>query len=95
MRAHRSRPILDAKKPEPPPKSVSWDIYRAASKARFIGIVDAADADEAVEKATNEFQVIGARRLLAGRTVGCLGWDQDQSLSPDLVPDRGTRPGTA
>jgi hypothetical protein len=49
--------------PQPPPLS-SWDIYRAASKARWIGTVEAADADAAIKATAIEFKT-DARRLIA------------------------------
>jgi hypothetical protein len=52
-----------ARKPEPPPP-LSWDIYRAAAKAKWIGSVEAADADAAIEKAVAEFKT-DAKRLIA------------------------------
>jgi len=52
-----------AKKPEPP-KLVTWDVYRAAHKPKIVGSVQAADADEAVQKAAQEFKV-HAWRLIA------------------------------
>jgi hypothetical protein len=55
------RPSPD--KPQPTPLW-SWDIYRVASKARWIGSVEAADADAAIEKAAAEFKT-DARRLIA------------------------------
>jgi hypothetical protein len=54
-----------ARKPEPPPL-LSWDIYRAASKAKWIGSVEAPDADAAIEKAAAEFK-IDAKPLIAVR----------------------------
>lgn len=54
-----------AKKPEPPAPIV-WDIYRAAAKLRPMGAVEAADADEAIQKAAAEFNVI-ASKLIAVR----------------------------
>ena len=36
--------------------SLRWDIYKAASKAKLIGTVEAADADEAIQKAAVEFK---------------------------------------
>jgi len=33
-----------------------WDIYKAAGKAKLIGTVEAADADEAIQKAAVEFK---------------------------------------
>jgi len=52
-----------AKKPEPP-TAVTWDVYRAAHKPKIVGSVQAADADEAVQKAAREFKV-DAWRLIA------------------------------
>jgi 1,2-phenylacetyl-CoA epoxidase PaaB subunit len=45
-----------AKKPKPP-RLVAWDVYRAAHKPKIVGSVQAADADEAVQKAAQEFKV--------------------------------------
>jgi hypothetical protein len=53
------------KKPEPP-NPTSWDIYRAASKAKRIGSVEAADADAAIEAPAKEFK-IDAWRLITVR----------------------------
>jgi hypothetical protein len=33
----------------------SWDVYKAAAKAKLLGTVEAADADAPVEKAAAEF----------------------------------------
>jgi hypothetical protein len=52
-----------AKKPEPP-KAVTWDVYRAAHKPKIVGSVQAVDADEAIQKAAQEFKV-DAWRLIA------------------------------
>ena len=41
-----------AKQPSKP--LLRWDIYKAGSKAKLIGTVEAADADEAVEKAAEQ-----------------------------------------
>jgi hypothetical protein len=54
-----------AKKPEPP-KPVTWDVYRAAAKLRPLGTVEAADENEAIEKAAAQFKVI-ASKLIAVR----------------------------
>ena len=53
-----------AKQPSKP--QLRWDIYKAASKAKLIGTVEAADADEAIEKAAKEYKVI-ASKLIAVR----------------------------
>ena len=44
-----------------------WDIYRAAAKARLLGNIEAADADEAIAVAVKEFQVKAPKRLIAVR----------------------------
>jgi Ser/Thr protein kinase RdoA (MazF antagonist) len=44
-----------AKKPEPP-KPASWDVYKIAKKAMWLGIVEAPDKQAAVEKAAQEFK---------------------------------------
>jgi hypothetical protein len=56
------------KRPSPsqPTQLSSWDIYRAASKAKWIGSVEAADADAAIKAAAIEFKT-DARRLIAVR----------------------------
>jgi hypothetical protein len=51
-----ANPAGMAKKPEPP-RLVTWDVYRAAHKPKIVGSVYAADADEAVQKAAQEFKV--------------------------------------
>jgi hypothetical protein len=54
------------KRPSPsqPTQLWSWDIYRAAPKARWIGSIEAADAAAAIEKAAEEFKS-DARKLIA------------------------------
>ena len=49
------------KKPQP---LLRWDIYRAAAKARLLGTVEAADADEAIAVAVKEFQAKDPKRLI-------------------------------
>jgi hypothetical protein len=44
-----------AKKPEPPTQ-VSWDAYKIAEKAIWLGTVEAPDKRAAVEKAAQEFK---------------------------------------
>jgi len=53
-----------AKKPTSPP--LQWDIDKAASKAKLIGTVEAADADEAIEKGAEQFNQ-PATKLIAVR----------------------------
>jgi hypothetical protein len=62
------------KRPSPrqPVQLWSWDIYRAASKAKWIGTVEAADADAAVEAAGKEFKT-DANKLIAVRRRGIAG----------------------
>jgi hypothetical protein len=55
------------KRPSPDQStSLSWDIYRAASKAKWIGSIEAADADAAIEAAAKEFAT-DAGKLIAVR----------------------------
>ena len=54
-----------AKKPEPP-KSATWNIYKLASKAVWLGTVEAPDEATAMERAVAEFKV-PANRLMAIR----------------------------
>jgi len=54
-----------AKKPEPPP-STTWNIYKFASKAVWLGTVEAPDETAAMETAAAEFKV-PANRLMAIR----------------------------
>lgn len=54
-----------AKKPEPA-KPIAWDIYKAASKLRPLGAVEAADESEAIQKAAEEFKQ-PATKLIALR----------------------------
>jgi hypothetical protein len=48
-------------KPQAPPPL--WDIYKAAAKAKPLGTVEAADADEAIEKAAEQFKVIASKLI--------------------------------
>ena len=53
-----------AKKPEAlPPQQIIWDVYRVASKLRLLGTVEAASADEAIEKAAKEFKAIASKLI--------------------------------
>jgi hypothetical protein len=54
-----------AKKPEPP-QPVSWSIYRMASKAIWMGEVEASDEATAIAKAAEQFRV-PATKLMATR----------------------------
>ena len=42
-----------------------WDIYRAAAKAKWIGTVEAADADAAIKEAAKQFDVQDTKKLIA------------------------------
>jgi hypothetical protein len=54
-----------AKKPEPP-KPIVWNVYKIASKAVWLGGVEAMDEDAAMQKGAAEFKV-PPNRLLAIR----------------------------
>jgi hypothetical protein len=54
-----------AKKPEPP-TPICWKVYKFASKAVWLGDVEAPDEVTAIEKAAVEFKV-PANRLMATR----------------------------
>jgi hypothetical protein len=54
-----------ARKPEPPPLS-SWDVFKIAKKAVWLGIVEAPDKAAAIEKAAEQFKV-PATKLMAMR----------------------------
>jgi hypothetical protein len=45
-----------ARKPQPPPRLMSWDVYKIAKNAVWLGIVEAPDKKAAVEKAAQEFK---------------------------------------
>ena len=49
------------REPEPLP---AWSIYKLAAKRQWLGIVEAPDAQAAIEAAAKEFKT-DARRLLA------------------------------
>jgi hypothetical protein len=48
------------------PQLPRWDVYRAASRARFVGQVIARSADEAIEVAAIEFNT-NIKKLIAVR----------------------------
>jgi hypothetical protein len=54
-----------AKKPEPP-KPISWNVYKIASKAVWLAEVEGTDEAAAIEKAATEFKV-PATKLMAIR----------------------------
>jgi hypothetical protein len=47
--------IIMPKRPEPP-KPTSWNVYKIAKKAIWLGTVEAPDKQVAVEKAAQEFK---------------------------------------
>jgi len=55
-----------AKQLPKPQAPTIWDVYRAAAKLRPLGTVEAADANEAIDKAAKEYKVI-AGKLIAVR----------------------------
>jgi hypothetical protein len=55
-----------AKKPEPP-QPTSWNVYKVAAKATWLGTVEAPDAATAIEKAAAEFNVDTWRLLAVAR----------------------------
>jgi hypothetical protein len=58
-----------AEKPEPPPQRTAWGIYKIAVEALRLGIVEAPDEANAIEKAAVEFKVpadrFGGKQSLA------------------------------
>jgi hypothetical protein len=67
-------------KQPPPPPPLSWAIYLARSKpAKWLGTVEAADADVAIEAAAEEFEVKDSRKLIAV-PAAVARW---RGLSPD------------
>jgi hypothetical protein len=44
-----------ARKPKPPPPT-SWDIYQVATKAVWLGTVEAPDKQTAIERGAQEFK---------------------------------------
>jgi hypothetical protein len=55
-----------ASEPEPP-KPRSWNVYKVAKKATWLGTVEAPDAATAIEKAAAEFKVDTWRLLAVAR----------------------------
>jgi hypothetical protein len=50
-----------------PPQPLRWDIYRAAAKAKWIGTVEAFDADAAIKEAVKLYNIQDTKKLLAVR----------------------------
>jgi hypothetical protein len=46
-----------AKKPTEPPKPIVWNVYKFASKAVWLGAVEAPDEATAIERGAAEFKV--------------------------------------
>jgi hypothetical protein len=62
------RPILAAMPPKlkrPPP--ASWNIYKVATKAIWLGTVEASDKDTAIEKGAQEFKTEAWRLYAVAR----------------------------
>ncbi len=66
MPPRRPSTANDNKRNAPPMQRYAWDVYRAASRARWIGRVIASDAAEAIEAAAVEFST-EAWKLIAVR----------------------------
>jgi hypothetical protein len=50
-----------------PQKPTSWNIYKAAAKAVWLGTVEAADEAAAIEKAAAEYKVPAAKLIAVRR----------------------------
>jgi hypothetical protein len=57
---------VPAKKPEPPTPP-SWDVYKIAEKAVWLGAIEAPDKQAAIEKAAQEFKTEVWRLYAVGR----------------------------
>ena len=53
--------IVTPFKPRPPQPVLRWDIYRVAAKAKWIGTVEAVEADAAIKDAAKEFNIVDRR----------------------------------
>jgi hypothetical protein len=62
----RPRASNDNSRNSPYRQRYAWDVYRAAARARWVGQVIAADADEAIEAAAVDYRT-GVRKLIAVR----------------------------
>jgi hypothetical protein len=56
-----------AKQLSKPQVPTLWDIFKAAKKAKSLGTVEAATADEATEKAAKEYKVIAGKLIAVPR----------------------------
>ena len=54
------------RKPEPPPLS-TWDVFRVAHKAIWLGTVEATDERDAIEKVAKERNIPAARLIATQR----------------------------
>ncbi len=72
MRATDLRPILSgmSRKPQPPPQTTSWAIYRAVHRAAWLGTVEAVDEADAIEKAAEKFKEDPAKLIAVATAVG-------------------------
>jgi hypothetical protein len=73
-----------AKKPEPP-KPIIWNVYKFASKAVWLGTIEAPDEAAAMAKASVEFRV-PANRLLTIRR-----WPAAKAKSPAVISSANGR----
>jgi hypothetical protein len=55
-----------SRKPEPT-KPTSWNIYKAAAKAVWLGTVEATDEAAAIKKAAAEYKVLAAKLIAVRR----------------------------
>lgn len=65
-RGEPAQAVNDNKPGLRPSLRYAWDVYRAAARARWVGQVIAADADEAIQAAAAEFQT-DIKKLIAVR----------------------------
>jgi hypothetical protein len=56
-----------ARKPQEPPSPTTWSIYKVASKAVWLGTVEAPDKQTAIEKGAQEFKTEAWRLYAVAR----------------------------
>jgi hypothetical protein len=69
----RPGPSNDNNRNRPPIPRYTWDIYRAAARARWLGQVIAGDATEAIEVAAVELGT-DVKKLIAVRSGRAVSW---------------------
>jgi hypothetical protein len=69
----RPSPSNDNSQNPPSMKRYTWNIYRAAARARWLGLVVAGDANEAIEAAAVEFGT-DVKKLIAVRSGLAVEW---------------------